>query len=69
MEQVANWETFEDKGHDVTAPIGYKKIGCHMVCDVKHDGSCKIQLAAGGILKAQNSESVNSALVSRESNW
>jgi hypothetical protein len=41
MEQLSGYKTFVDKGKDGTAPIGYEKICCHMVYEVKHDGPHK----------------------------
>ena len=38
MRQLLEYNTFVDKGKGGTAPIGYKKIRCHMIYDVKHDG-------------------------------
>jgi hypothetical protein len=37
--------TFRD---DDKVPVGYKKIDCHMVYDVKIDLTCKARLVAGG---------------------
>jgi hypothetical protein len=49
--------TFVDKGKSGTVPIGYKKILCHMVYDVKHDGRNKSRLVAGSHSMYLNTES------------
>jgi hypothetical protein len=36
--QLAEYKTFVDKGKGGKVPFGYKKIRCHMVYDVRHDG-------------------------------
>jgi hypothetical protein len=38
MSQLLEYNTFIDKGIGGIAPCGYKKIRCHMIYDVKHDG-------------------------------
>jgi hypothetical protein len=38
MKQLTKYKTFIDKVKGGTPPDGYKKIRCHMVDDVKHDG-------------------------------
>ena len=58
------YDTFIDKGKDYTPPGGYKKIRCHMVYDVKHDGRHKARLVAGGHLTDTPVESVYSSVVS-----
>jgi hypothetical protein len=64
MKQLAEYNTFIDKGKDGIPPGGYKKIRCHMVYDVKHDGRHKSRLVAGGHLTDPNTESVYSGVVS-----
>lgn len=64
MQQLAEYKTFEDKGKGAAAPIGYKKIRCHMIYDVKHDGRHKSRLVAGGHLTDLNIDSVYSGVVS-----
>jgi Reverse transcriptase (RNA-dependent DNA polymerase) len=59
MKQLADYKTFIDKGKDGIPSDGYKKIRCHMVYDVKHDGCHKSRLVAGGHL-----EGVYSSVVS-----
>jgi hypothetical protein len=36
--QLLEYQTFIDKGIGGEAPPGYKKIRCHIIYDVKHDG-------------------------------
>ena len=64
VKQVEDYETFIDKGKDAIPPAGYKKIRCHMVYDVKHDGRHKARLVAGGHLTDTPVESVYSSVVS-----
>ncbi len=64
MDQLHEYKTFIDKGKGADAPLGYKKIRCHMVYDVKHDGRHKSRLVAGGHLTDPNKESVYSGVVS-----
>ena len=64
MRQLLEYETFIDKGKDGIPPSGYKKIRCHMIYDVKHDGRHKARLVAGGHLTDPNTDSVYSSVVS-----
>jgi hypothetical protein len=64
MGQLLEYEIFIDKGKDACVPIGYKRIRCHMIYDVKHDGRHKARLVAGGHLTDPNTESVYSGVVS-----
>ena len=64
MVQLQEYQTFIDKGKGSPTPDGYKKIRCHMVYDVKHDGRHKARLVAGGHLTDPSSESVYSGVVS-----
>jgi hypothetical protein len=64
MKQLLKYQTFLDKGKGGEAPMGYKKIRCHMVYDVKHDGRHKARLVAGGHLADPNTDSVYSGVVS-----
>ena len=64
MSQLIEYQTFIDKGKGGEAPVGYKKIRCHMIYDVKHDGRHKARLVAGGHLTDPNTESVYSGVVS-----
>jgi hypothetical protein len=38
MGQLLEYNTWIDKGIGGIPPNGYKKIRCHMIYDVKHDG-------------------------------
>jgi hypothetical protein len=62
-------ETFGDQGQGGDAPAGYKKIRCHMLYEVKHDGRHKARLVAGGHLTNTNTESVYSGVVSLRGIW
>ena len=64
MRQLLEYNTFIDKGLGGEALKGYKKIRCHMIYDVKHDGRHKARLVAGGHLTDPNTESVYSGVVS-----
>jgi Reverse transcriptase (RNA-dependent DNA polymerase) len=64
MGQLLEYETFIDKGIAGNVPSGYKRIRCHMIYDVKHDGRHKARLVAGGHLTDPNTESVYSGVVS-----
>jgi hypothetical protein len=55
--------TFRD---DDKVPVGYKKIACHMVFDVKIDLTRKARLVAGGNQTDVPKESVNSSVVPRD---
>jgi hypothetical protein len=60
MNQLLEYQT----GKGGEAPIGYKKIRCRMLCDVKHDGRHKARLVAGRHLTDSNTDSVYSCVVS-----
>ena len=62
--QLFEYHTFIDKGIGGEAPPGYKKIKCHIIYDVKHDGRHKARIVAGGHLTDPNTESVYSGVVS-----
>jgi hypothetical protein len=64
MRQLLEYNTFINKGINCTPTSGYKKIWCHMVYDVKHDGRHKARLVAGGHLTDPNIECVFSGVVS-----
>jgi hypothetical protein len=64
MKQLVEYNTFVDKGKGGIPPDGHKKIRCHMVYDVKHDGRHKSRLVAGGHLTDPNIDSVYSSVVS-----
>jgi hypothetical protein len=58
------WQEAADKGIAGNVPSGYKRIRCHMIYDVKHDGRHKARLVDGGHLTDPNIESVYSGVVS-----
>ena len=62
--QLLEYETFVDKGINGEAPKGYKRIRCHTIYDIKHDGRHKARIVAGGHLTDPNTESVYSGVVS-----
>ena len=47
--QLDEYNTFKDMGKNVPPPIGYKRIRCHFVFDIKHDGRHKSRLLQEGI--------------------
>ena len=48
INQLFEYDTFESLGKGAPIPEGYKKIPCHLVYDVKHDGRHKSRMVAGG---------------------
>jgi Reverse transcriptase (RNA-dependent DNA polymerase) len=62
MNQLLEYGTFIDKGKG-TVILGYKRIRCHIIYDVKYDGRHKARLVAGGHLTDPNTESVYSGVV------
>ena len=67
LSQLDEYDTFKDLGKGAVAPAGYKRIRCHFVFDVKHDGRHKSRLVAGGHLTDVPLESVYSGVVSLRS--
>jgi len=65
--QLDEYQTFRDLGKGAKAPPGYKRICCHLVFDVKHDGQHKSCLVAGGHMTNIPLESVYSGVVSLRS--
>ena len=57
---------FEFRDNDAV-PIGYKKIDCHIIFDIKTDLTRKARLVAGGHQTDVPKESVYSSVVSRDS--
>ena len=64
MDQLDEYNTFKDYGHQGRPPTGYKKIRTHLIFDVKHDGRHKSRLVADGHLTAVPIDSVYSGVVS-----
>jgi Reverse transcriptase (RNA-dependent DNA polymerase) len=64
MKQLLEYNTFLDQGKGGNEPAGHKKIRCHMIYDVKHDGRHKARLVACGHLTDPNTDSVYSGVVS-----
>jgi Reverse transcriptase (RNA-dependent DNA polymerase) len=64
MGQLLEYNMWIDKGIRVIPPNGYKKIRCHMIYDVKHDGRHKANIVAGGHMTEVNTDSVYSGVLS-----
>ena len=64
VNQLFDYETFFDLGKGGIAPKGHKKICCHIVYIVKHDGCHKACLVAGGHLTDTPVESIYSSVIS-----
>ena len=62
--QLMDYESFIDLGLNAPAPDGYKKIPCHFVYDMKHDGRYKGRFVAGGHRTDTPVDSVYSGVVS-----
>ena len=58
---------FKILGDDEEVPVGYKRIPCHMVFDVKMDFTRKARLVAGGHVTDPPSTLTYSSVVSRDS--
>jgi Reverse transcriptase (RNA-dependent DNA polymerase) len=58
------YNLFNNLGKGVIPSEEYKKIRCHMVYDVKHDGRHKSRLVAGGHLTLEPVDSIYSSVVS-----
>jgi hypothetical protein len=64
MQNVLHAFEFSD---DDQAPIGYKRIDCHMIFDIKTDLIRKARYVAGGHQTAVPKESMYSSVVARDS--
>jgi Reverse transcriptase (RNA-dependent DNA polymerase) len=64
IQALMDYKVFNDLGKDGKPPTNYKKIRCHMVYDVKHDGRHKGRLVAGGHLTPIPTDSVYSGVIS-----
>lgn len=58
---------FKFLGRDAPPPVGYKRITCHMVFDVKFDLTRKARYVAGGHLTDEPSTMSYASVVSRDS--
>jgi hypothetical protein len=67
LEQLQDYQTFNDLGVGVKPPSGYQKIMVHFVYDVKHDGRHKARLVAGGHMTEPDREDAYSGVVSLRS--
>jgi Reverse transcriptase (RNA-dependent DNA polymerase) len=66
-EMLNNSSAFEILPNGMKVPIGYTKIRCHMIFDVKMDFTRKARFVAGGHLTDPPKETVYSSVVTRES--
>ena len=64
VNQIHEYETFNNLGKGAPIPEGYKKIRVHFVFDVKHNGRHKARLVADGHLTSVLDDSVYSSVVS-----
>ena len=64
LKGLLNDKTFLDLGKKGIPGPGHKKIRCHFVYDVKHDGRHKARLVAGGHLTEIPIDSIYSSEVS-----
>ena len=67
INQLHDYNTFEDGGMNTTPPSDYTKITVHFVFDVKVDGTRKARLVAGGHMTNPPKDSVYSSVVSLRS--
>jgi len=67
MDQLHEYDTFQDKGSGTTMGAGWKKINVHLIFAVKHDLRRKARLVAGGHLTEPPKDSVYSGVVSLRS--
>ena len=63
MQQMDEYQTFQDYGKGGEPPPGYKKIQVHLVFAVKHDGRHKGCLVTDGNLTDLPVESIYSSIV------
>jgi hypothetical protein len=66
LAQLDDYNTFIDHGIG-SKPVGYKRINCHIIYDVKHDMRHKARLVAGGHMTAVPKDSAYSGVVSLRS--
>jgi Reverse transcriptase (RNA-dependent DNA polymerase) len=64
IQALMQYNVFKDLGKGRIPPTNYKKIRCHMVYDIKHDGRHKGRLVAGGHLTPIPTDSVYSGVIS-----
>ena len=64
MQQLHEYDTFEDMGKGSAIPPGFKRIRTHLVYAVKHDGRHKARMVADGHLTDVPLDSVYSGVVS-----
>ena len=64
IQQLMDYDAFEDLGKDAPVPEGYKVISCHMVYAAKHDSRHKSTFVGGGHRTETPVDSVYSGVVS-----
>ena len=64
IQALNDYDTFIDLGKGNFPSSEYKRIRCHMVYDVKHDGRHKSRLVAGGHLTPVPDDSTYSGVIS-----
>ena len=67
LNQIDEYDTFDDHGEGAPPPKDYKRIRVHVVYDIKHDGHHKARLVADGHLTEVPLTSVCSSVVSLRS--
>lgn len=64
IQMMSNYLVFDNMGKNGTCTPGYKRICCHTIYDVKHNGRHLSQLVGGGHLTPVPDQSIYSAVVS-----
>ena len=64
IQQLLDYNSFEDLGIGTPTPEGYQRIPCHFVYDQKVDGRAKARFVAGGHRTSTPTDSVYSGVVS-----
>jgi hypothetical protein len=64
IKALMDYKVFKDLGKGGIPPPEFKKIRCHMVYDIKHDGRHKGRLVAGGHLTPIPTDSVYLGVIS-----
>ena len=64
IQQLLDYECFDNRGKGAPIPRGYKRIPLHFVYDVKHDGRHKARCVCGGHRTDTPVDSVYSGVVS-----
>jgi hypothetical protein len=64
LDELDEHDSFKDLGVGAAVPEGFKKIRCHFVYNVKHDGRFKARFVAGGHMTDTPVENCYSGVVS-----